>query len=259
MRILADIVSNEILQVEKNPPDGELVAHNGRYSLPVPEGVSVKVRPSSIVLPSNDPNSVVQQSYAGLLAQIPLFDNIVFNPLIEATDIDDIDPAGVLNEGMPATAFASRNQLGRGTGGPLPAGTVPNSVALLPQNDTVAPSRPGVIVTNTIDIGPLTGGMGSADFAVYWYFYEFSTSVDTRATVGSFAGQNLPAIRNIVEVDQEPSDLEVFLSINDGANFFPVQRLILISFCTTGTQIKIAFKNTNPTTRKYLAGYALLF
>lgn len=259
MRVLADIVSNEILQVEKNPPDGDPVAHNGRYSIPVPEGVSVKVQPTSVVLPSTDPSSVVQQSYAGLLAQLPLFDNILFNPLIEAADIDDIDPDGVLNEGMPVTSFASRNQIGRGTAGPFPPGNAPNSVALLPSNDTVSPSRPGVLVTDTIDIGPLTGGNGSQDFAVYWYIYDFETTVDARASVGTFAGQNEPALRNLLEVDQEPSDLEVFISINDGTNFFPVQRLIPISFCSPGTQIRIAFKNTNPTARKYIAAYALLF
>lgn len=257
MRILADIPTNQILQVEKNPPEGELVAHNGRYSIPVPEGVSVKVRSDSVVLPSNDPMSVVQQSYAGLLAQIPLFDNILFNPLIEASDMDDLDPSGVLTVG--GDVFQSRNQIGRGTGGPLPAGTVPNSVALLPQNDTVTPSRPGVLVTSTIDISTLTSGAGAGTFAVYWYFYGFTTTVDARASIGTFAGQNTPAIRNVVEVDQESLDLDVFLSVNDGISYFPVQRLVPVSFCSNGTQIRVAFKNTNPTARKYLAGYALLF
>jgi len=257
VRILADIATNQILQVEKTPPEGNPVAHNGRYSIPVPEGVSVKVAPDSVVLPSNDPNSVVQQSYAGLLSQIPLFDNILFNPLIEAADMDDLDPTGVLTVG--SDTFVSRNQIGRGTMGPFPAGTTPNSVALLPQNDTVSPSRPGVLVTNTIDISTITGGAGASDFAVYWYFYDFDTTVDVRASVGSFAGQNTPAIRNIVEVDQEPLDLEVFISVNNGVSYFPVQRLVPISFCSNGTQIRIAFKNTNPGGRKYLAAYALLF
>lgn len=259
MRIFADLVDNRIIQVGKNPTDGEAMAVNGMYSIPVPDGVSVKVRPNSVVLPSNSPDSVIQQSYAGLLAQLPMFDNILFNPLIEASDMDDLDPSGALVTGNPLVTYESRNQIGRGTGGPLPAGTAANSVALLPQNDTVSPSRPGVLVTDTIDIGPATGGAGAASFAVYWYFYEFETTVDARASVGTFANQNTPALRRIIEIDQEPGDLEVFLSVNDGVSYHPVQHLEPISFCSANTSIKIAFLNANPTTRRYLAAYALLF
>lgn len=262
MRIIADFANNDILQVEKNPPEGESVARNGTYNIPVPEGVKVAVESSSIVLPSSDPSSVVFQSYAGLLAQFPQYENILFNPLIEASDIDDLDLTGVLPEGAPVTAtHVSRFQVGRGTAGPLPPGNAPNSVALLEQNDTpgLGAEKPGVLVTDTIDIGPLTGNQGASDFAVYWYIYDFETSTDVRSSFGFFAGENDPAIRSVLEVDQEPSDLEVFISINDGANFIPVERLIPISFCDPGLLIRLAFKNTDSTKKKYLAAYALLF
>lgn len=258
MRILADISSNAILQVEKNSPLGTPISHNGRYSIPVPEGVSVKVRPGSVVLPSSSPNSVIQQGYAGLLAQMPYFEHILFNPLIEATDMDDLDFSGILNEGSPAIPYGPRFQVGRGTGGPLPAGHAPNSVAILEQNNTVAPPKPGVLVTDTIDLSVLTGGAGAADFAVYWYVYEFDTTVDVRSTVGTFANQNNPSIRQLIETDQEASDFEVFISVNGGANFFPVERLVPISFCSPTNAVKLAFKNTG-SVKKYLATYAVLF
>lgn len=262
MRIVATLDSNEIIQVEKNPPDGTLVSRNGQYMVPVAEGVKVAVEPDSFILPSGAPNSVVARNFAGLLAQFPQYENILFNPLIEGADMDDLDPAGVLNEGAPVTdSHISRFQFGRGTAGPLPTGNAANSVAVLPQND--APGfgleRPGVLVTDTIDVGPLTGGVGAMEFAVYWYIYEFQTTDDVRSEFGATAGLNLPALRQVAELPQEPSDFEVFISINDGANFFPVQRLIPIAFCNPGLLIRLAFKNTNSLNKRYIAHYGLLF
>lgn len=260
MRIIASLANDSIIQVEKNPPDGVSVARNGMYNVPVPEGVKVRVTPSSFVLPASDPNSVVAQGYAGLLAQFPQYENILFNPLIIAADMDDLDPNAVLSQGAPITeSHSSRLQMGRGFAGPLVPGMAANSVAVLEANDSVVPTRPGVLITDTIDIGVLTGGLGASEFCVYWYIYDFDTTTDVRASFGFFTGQNNPAIRNVLEVPQEPSDLEVFISINDGGNYFPVNRLIPISFCNPGVLVRLAFKNTDPTKKKYLAGYAVMF
>jgi len=262
MRIVATLASDEIIQVEKNPPDGQPVARNGQYMVPIAEGVKVAVEPSSFILPSASPNSVVAQNFVGLLAQFPQYENVLYNPLIEGGDIDDLDPTGVLNEGAPVTdSHISRFQIGRGTGGPLPSGNAANSVAVLPQNETggVGFEKPGVIVTDTIDVGPLTGGVGAMEFAVYWYIYEFETTDDVRSDFGATAGLNTPAIRQVLELDQEPSDFEVFISVNDGANFFPVERLIPIAFCNPGLLIRLAFKNTDPLRKRYIAHYGLLF
>ena len=262
MRIVATLATHELLQVEKNPPNGVPVSRNGQYMVPVAEGVKVAVEPSSFVLPSSDPNSVVARNFAGVLAQTPQYENILYNPLIEATDIDDLDPIGVLNEGSPVTAsHPSRFQFGRGTAGPLPAGNAANSVALLEQNDApgIGFEKPGVLVTDTIDVGVLTGGVGAMEFMVYWYLYEFNTTTDANSQFGFFAGQNTPALRQVLEMDQEPSDFEVFLSVNDGANFFPVDRLVPIAFCNPGTLIRLAFKNTNVLRKRYLAHYAVVF
>lgn len=261
MRIVVSY-ENEIVQVEKNPPLGSPVVRNGTYMVPVAEGVRVTVEPGSFVLPSADPNSVVARNFAGLLAQFPQYENILYNPLIEGADIGDLDPAGVLNEGTPVSAsYASRFQIGRAPGGPLPAGNAANSVAVLPNNDSagVGFERPGVLVSDTIDIGPVTGGMGATEFAVYWYLYEFDTTEDVRSSFGLFAGQNTAALREVTEIDQEVSDLEVFLSANDGANYTQVQRLMPISYCNPVSLMRIAFKNNNPLRKRYVAHYALLF
>lgn len=266
MRILVDLPTNKILQVEKVPDLGDPRANNGKYPIPMPEGVSVFVEPDSFVLPASDPNSVVAQSYAGLLATFPQYENILFNPLLTEADIGDLDLNGVLKEGIPPTEeFVSRLQTGRTSGGPLPVGQAPTSTAILAANESVVPARPGVLVTDTIDIGPLTldplSGLpvGADDFAVYWYLYDYNTTHDIRSDLGVHAGQNLPALRNLIEIDQEPNDLQVFLSINDGATFTEVQRLVPVAFCEKGQLLRIAFKNNDPTRKIYLAGYAILF
>jgi hypothetical protein len=262
MRVVATLADNRIVQVEKNPPNGEGVARNGMYMMPIAEGVKVTVDSSSVVLPTGSPNSIVARNFAGLLAQFPQFEHILFNPLIEAADVDDLDPAAVLNEGAPVVeSYGSRFQIGRGTGGPLAPGNAANSVAVLASNDTAGAGneRPGVLVSDTIDVGPLTSNLGATEFAVYWYIYEFETSIDVRSSFGLHAGQNTASVRRALELDQEPDDFEVWFSINDGANFVQVQRLVPVSFCTSGTLARIAFKNLNPLRKRYVAHYALLF
>ncbi len=264
MRILADLPTNEILQVEKVPEIGALVPVNGKYVIPIPEGVTTYVESDSFILPASDPGSVIAQSYAGLLAGLPMFENILFNPLLTDADIDDLDLTAVFREGNPLVEFPTRAQTGRGTGGPLTSGQASNSTAILAANDSVSPVHPGILVTDTIDIGPLTLDplgvpVGADEFAVYWYVYEFNTTEDIHSDFGTLAGTNDPALRNILEIDQEPADFEVHLSINDGVTFTQVQRLVPISFCDKGTLLRIAFKNLNPTNKVYVAAYAILF
>lgn len=258
MRV-ASTFSHEILQAERTPPPAEDHVSNGRYFVPVPEGVKVRLDSSSFILPSNNPQSVPFQAYTGILRLFPQFSQIVWNPLIEAADTAQLDPAGVLNEGTPVTdSYAARFQAGRGVG-PLAVGNAPNSVALLKQNDAAATPKPGVIVTTTIDISVQTLGQGASEFAVFWYLYNFETGVDARATVGTYAGQNLPAYRRIQEVDAEPNDFSAWLSPNGGGNFLQVQKLKPVAFCEPTTEIKLAWKNTSTRAKLYVAGYALLF
>lgn len=258
MRILASRDENEILQVEKVPPEGDAVAVNGKYVLPTPEGVTVHVSSDSLILPASDPNSVVSQAYAGLLAQFPQYENILFNPLLVDTDVDDLDLAGTFIDPNTADTFSTRAQVGRGTGGPLTSGQAPTNTALLAENATVSPARPGMLITDTIDVGPLTGGVGADEFVVYWYIYDSSTTHDVRADFGAQAGRNDPALRNVIETDQEPADLQAYISLNDGATWVEVNRLVPVGFCDKGELVRLAFRN-NSTSKIYLAAYAVIF
>lgn len=256
MRIAVSHFFNEILEVERTPATGSASVANGRYYVPVPEGVRIELTTS--VVPTSNPNSVVYRAYNGLLQLFPQFSQVVFNPLIEPAHILELDPTGFLNEGAPVQAtHVARFQAGRGAG-PLALGNAPNSVALLPVNNTLGPGndRPGVLVTNTVDIGLLTGGQGATEFGVFWYTYDFTTGVDVHAQVGAFAGQNAPALRMISE--SEPPDVTGWLSGDNGSTFLQVDNLGSIAFCDPVKELKFALKSTS-STKRYVAGYALLF
>ncbi len=260
MRVAATF-AHEIVQAERTPPIGEAHASNGRYYIPIPEGVKVLLDNTSFVLPSNNPGSIPYQAYHGLLRLFPQYSQVVFNPLLEAADMLELDPAGILHEGTPVVAsHPARFQAGRGAG-PLAVGTAPNSVALLAANSALGPGndKPGVLVTTTLDIGPLTGGKGASEFVVFWSLLEFQTGVDVRATVGFFAGQNEPALRMVKEVEAEPFGFSAWLSPNGGGNFLEIQKLKPVAFCEPTTTLKIAFKNADNRMKRYVAGYALLF
>lgn len=257
MRILVDLATNKILQVEKTPEIGESTPINGKYIVDVPEGSYVEVDSSSYVLNAGviDSGSVVSLAFANLLANYPMYDNILFNPLILASDVNDIDLSATVPDGT--STLSTRAQVGRGSPDPQ-EGLSPMSTAILPLNNTVSPSRPGLLVTDTIDITSFTSGVGAREFMVYWKLFEFTTSEDITSNYGSTSGLNEPSIKYIVESNQEPVDFEVLLSVDDGSTYYPVGRLEPIAFCNPNVSIRIAFKNES-SNKIYVANYAVMF
>lgn len=255
MRILVDIASNNILQVEKTPKVGSSTTINGKYIVDVPEGSSVDVDNNSYVLNGGvvDSGSVVTEAFNNLLARYPMYNNIVFNPLIIAADVADLDLTAVL----PGTnVYNTRAQVGRAPIDPQ-EGLVGNSTAILPINTKVSPNRPGLLITDTIDISAVLPD-GANNFMVYWKLYEFDTSADVSSDYGITSGQNSPILKSAIEADQNPAGLEVLLSNDDGTSYQIVNRLSPVSFCNNSTQLRIAFKNEGAS-KIYLANYAIMF
>lgn len=252
-RILIDRASDQILQVEKTPPVGESTPANGRYFIHIPAGAHVDVTSSDVVLPVSG-TDISSKAFAAFLAAHPSYSNIYFNAQIEDQDFDEFDLSAVFpNNGTVET----RAQLGASD--PAVAGSLaPNSTAILPQNDAVTPARPGMLITDTIDISAATSGNGASDLMLWWKIYEFSTSHDVRSDLGATNGQNSPAIRSITEVQQEPAGLQVFLSIDDGINYTQMGRMEPVAFCVAGTNLRVAFRNTG-STKLYLAAFAIFF
>lgn len=253
MRVVADLSSFDILQVEKTPPLGQPRPFNGRFAVPVPPGASIQVDSNSVV-GDGSPNDVWVKSMEALLDQYPMYEYILYNPLLTDADLADLDPSTT----WPAPlGGAPRFQSGR-TGGVL-NGMAPNSTAILPQNTrTGGPIRPGLMVTDTIDIGPLTSFVGADEFLVWWHVYGFLTQEDVMSDYGAVAGANDPSRRNIQEGDPEPGNFDVYISNDDGVTWVQTSFLDPTDLTVFGSDVRIAFRSVR-NDRVYLAGYAILF
>jgi len=260
MRVVADIKgalagNPQILQVENTPALGELVAVNGKFVVPIVEGATITVDDTSHILPI-DGGDIASLSYAQLLAMFPMYDWIYYNPLLEAANIGEFDLTATFDHPIRGFTYPTRAQVGRNA--PAPIGLVPNNVALPPINEKLDPVRPGLLVTNPIDIRPQTNDQGTDEFMVYWKIYQFDVSDDVLSSYGTLAGTNTPAIRSIIEVDQTDENFEVWLSKDNAITWERVFRLIPMAFPIPGADVRLAFVNFDPM-KYYLATYAFMF
>jgi len=251
MRVVADLVNYDILQVEKSPELGEANPFNGKFAIPVPGGASVHVDSNSYILPQ-DGGDLASLAAQALLAQFPMYSHIVYNFLLESADILDLD----LTATGPAGEI-TRAYVGRGVG-PDPVGQAPNTTMVPPQNPYTAPARPGCLVTANVDITPYEPA-GADEFLLWWHIWDFDTTDDVASDYGATLGDNTPSYRNITEVDQEPANWDVYISHDNGANWTgPVGRIEPIDMLTFNSDVRLCFINGS-TGRRYLAAYAFLF
>ena len=258
MRIYADInrlpngplePESTIIQVSSTPDVGTLTPINGKFVVDVPEGVTTpRVTEASRLIDTLSPDYIVGDIYDGLRRSFPGYPNVVFNQLLTSDDIAKLDAAAVLN------LWSCRFQTGRFTA--APKGIAPGGVSLLPENTTTAPTRPGLMITDTIDIGPLTGFLGASVFVLYWKIYRMSVTDDVLDY--AIADSNSPALKNLIEIDQD--EIDVFLSTDDGVTYTttPVERLTPRTV-PLGTLVRLAFVNHHPTNKVYVTAYAMIF
>ena len=276
MRLLVDLSSHlsapsapEIIQAQRVPAIGDTTVINGKYAIPMPLDADFPVTLADYVLDGAgeiDGGDVVSKGFAQLLAAYPQYANVYFNPLLTGDHVKEL----VLDRSYhftdksvsPAVTLYSRFQTGRESG-VVDAGQMPTHTALAAANNGVTPARPGLMITDEIDIGPYTldclgNEVGADQFLVYWKLYSFSVSHDISADYGATAGLNSPALRTLAETDQEPADLTVYITTDDGANWCPVGLLEPVAFCDKSKKIRLAFRNDG-TSKVFIASYALLF
>ena len=268
MRLRVDLGSHmtsadpQIIQVERTPTSGSVGATNinGCYAIPIIKGVDFPIDANSYVLAGAPPGDVdggdvSSISYAHLLAMYPMFGNVYFNPLLTYKHVEEIDLTATFTDKTSPPAvyvYPTRIQTGRPSGGALPAGQMPMMTALLPINNQSADPRPGVLVTNEIDLEPYMAD-GADNFLVYWKVYDFTFTHDVVN-----GPTNDPAIRSLVEPDQEPNDFHVYISPDNGLSWCEVGLLEPMGFCDKTKRIRLAFVNRG-VTKIYLATYAVLF
>lgn len=269
MRVRVDLGSHmtsadpQIIQVERTPTSGTAGSANinGCYIIPVIKGVEFPVDGNSYVLAGAPPGDVdggdvSSISYAHLLAMYPMYGNVYFNPLLTYKHVEEIDLTATFTDNFSNPPniyqFPTRIQTGRRSGGPLPAGNMPTHTAILPLNPQSSDPRPGVMITNEIDLEPYMAD-GADNFLVYWKLYDFSFTHDV-----SNGLVNSPAIRSVVEPDQEPNGFKVYLSSDNGFSWCEVGLLEPMGFCDKTKKIRLAFVNRSAS-KIYLATYAVLF
>jgi hypothetical protein len=263
MRIYADVnrlpdlppeVSSTIIQVGPSPAIGTATPINGKFVIDVPDGVFPPVvTPDSRLVDTTPPNYLVGPLYEGLRRTFPGYNHVEFNQLLTSADVAKLDLAATFpaDPGPPVVTWPTRCQTGRG--GAAPLGVSPGSVALFHENTHTTPRRPGLLITDTIDISGPTGGLGANNFIVYWKLYTTGVSQDVQDYAG---GTNTPAVKYLVETDQ--SLIECFLSVNDGGGYTPVTRLSPCVTCAPGTLVRLAFVN-HSSFKVYLTAYAVMF
>lgn len=275
MRLLVDLLSHingapAIVQVQRVPERDPTIGSegiNGKYSLPVPLNMDFPITSADFILDGAGDvvaGSVTAKAHAHLLALYPQYENIYWNPLLTSDHVKEL----VLDQSFhftdrslsPPAMFYPRFQTGREEGVP-DDGQMPTHTALLGANGGVSPVRPGLIITDEIDIGPYTldcndEPVGTDEFMVYWHIYSFHVTDDVAADAGRLAGVNVPCERRLQEPG--PENFSVWLTTDDGANWCEVGLLEPIAFCDKTTTVRLAFRN-DTSNRIYLASYALLF
>ena len=268
MRVHVDLGShfttpatNTVLQVDPDPAYAATSNVTGRYLIPTVDGTSISVTAASYVAPANGA-SVSSQVFGQLLARFPQYRHVAYNPLLTPADVATLDQTATWNRLIPdpaggpnpvVWAYPSRFMTGSGTN------TMPMGRAVLPVNSTTTPVRPGILITNPIDLSAATSNVGADDFMVYWKVYSFSTTDDVAGVgLGSTVDQNTPALKLAGEVSQE-TPFVCYISIDDGQNWVQAYRLQQVAFCNKTTKIRLAFINLSTSATFYLAHYAVLF
>jgi hypothetical protein len=263
MQVVFNIASNAVVTTQSDPEIGESTTINGQYLMVIPPGAAVTVDSSST------PASVSLEAATELLVRFPMYDHVLYNYFLDATDIADLDLTGSAPQPTVGTVVSGtaptlvpgsvpRCQVGRGSG-PAPTGVAPNSVAMLRPNLAAASPTYGCIILDTVDLTPFNPGTpGTDNVMMWWEIARVATSEDIAHGYGTTAGVNTPALRQLEKIDQEPANLLVYVSVDDGTSWYEAPYLQPTDLVTSGTSLRVAF--VNQTSQKlYLTGFAILF
>jgi len=268
MYVIGNLASDQVEGTAPTPAEGESTVSNGKFYVPVPEGVGIEVTPISSLIVPDQVTTLPGEIASQFLARNPMYDHVLWNFFLEATDIAALDlgpgtpsptSGNVLSGFIPTLSpgpNGPRCQVGRGSVGPT--GVAPNSVAVLPRNLNRTPGTYGGLVTELLDTTPFTGPSGTDEVLVWWKLAEVNTQEDVLNGFNATVGINQPALRELVETTQEPAGFLVYASADDGVTWHECRLTEPTDLVTAGTDLRIAFVN-NTEIKYHLLGFIVLF
>ena len=135
-----------------------------------------------------------------------------------------------------------------------------------PANPTRVELRPvpstftGLTLTQAANgISVVESHPGTDEVMMWWRVFSSSTTEDQGfSNQGATAGLNDPAVKSMAETAQEPADLRVYASVDDGLNWIQVTYLEPIDLTNAGSELRLCFVNVG-SNRFYLNGFCVLF
>ena len=141
-----------------------------------------------------------------------------------------------------------------------PAGIAPGSIAILPAAPDQNTPRYGNIITGTFDItqAPISS-TGMDECLVWWKICTVSTTNDVNNGEGVTSGLNTPALRQQTETSNEVAGFFVYASNDNGATWYNTPYMEPVDLTASGTNLRLAFINTDRNTKIYLQGFCVMF
>ncbi len=269
MQIAINLASDQVVSSGSEPDVGDSTVVNGQYLIVTPPGTAISVDSTSYVIPQNA-GSITGLVASELLIRFPMYDHVISNHFIEASDIAEVDVSAAAPQPTVATvtptpppwagsipsALGPRCQVGRGSSPPL--GSAAGSIKILPRNSARATPTYGSLVTAQTNITPLNlANPGTDNVMMWWEIARGSLTEDVMNGFGTTLGVNDPALRKIEKIDQEDPNFFVYVSVDNGSSWFRAEYLEPLDLITPGVNLRIAFLNTGPDPI-YLLGFALL-
>jgi hypothetical protein len=247
------MATDRIVQGTSTPELGATADVTGRWVFPIPEGAAVEVDETSTIA------STEIDCLAEFLIRYPMYDFIIGNWFREDSDLDEIN---AMSGAGPLTT-PLRYWMGRGTGGANP-GIAANCLKIPAMNTRAATNQPGQLVIGPLDLSVASGTFpgipgGTDEVMLWWKIVRFTESEDIIQPYGSWVGSdtNHPAVKSMHEISQAPSDLDVYVSNDDGATWFQAYYLEPIDLTNLDTRFRVTFVNRGDSDIQLLAFCAL--
>ena len=178
---------------------------------------------TKVSLSPNDIGTIQSDIQDSFLALYPDYTGITFKTLPVQSDFD---------ASAVFISSISRCQLGSN----------PNHCAILPKNENT--NAYGVLITDTITT------TSKDKFLVYWKVATVSYGQEQSINA------NVPSTMTYQILD--PSDIQVYISNDDGVSYTEANYLTPVSFPSASTTLRLAFVN-NSLNKIHLLGYAILY